>query len=203
MRRDRGDKSFLRGWRPTQYLLACPHLIAKDGVVAEHPNDHRTFRQCIYLVGGQGLIGGAVLHRWRACRLRLRTVHRAGAEPEHRDQRADDWQSPKSVPHLVPPQPPPQRLIVKATGPGRETGAEGVLALSLLAAAESRGRPDIAIKWRSSRARPRTPRAKWLTGCRGLECNRRSGIVYPQRGSCRSGSISPHHRRDPTRPRSQ
>jgi len=63
-------------------------LIAQHSVVAEHPDDHRSLRQHIYLGGSTGLIGGRVFHHGRTDMPRaIRIVHRATGQPEHRDQR--------------------------------------------------------------------------------------------------------------------
>ncbi|WP_156965376.1 hypothetical protein [Paracoccus sphaerophysae] len=48
----------LPAWHfPARLSLAGPRLVAQDGKIAEHPNDHRAFRQGIHLICGARLFG--------------------------------------------------------------------------------------------------------------------------------------------------
>ena len=77
--------------------LARPRLITQDSVVAQHPDDDGTFRQCLDLVSSAYLVGRAVFHHRRADLPKsIRTAHRACAEPKHRDQRGGGWRRPAS-----------------------------------------------------------------------------------------------------------
>ena len=75
---------------------AHSRLIPQDSGIAQHPDDHRTLRKRIHLVGGERSIGCSVFHdRW-ASSLSVRTAHRAVGQKEHHYQQGGGAQRPAS-----------------------------------------------------------------------------------------------------------
>ena len=93
---DRSDGLDLQQCMARGASPARPRLVAQDGIIAEHPDHDRTFWQYFDLSCSNVLIRQAVFHHGRASWPWVKTARRAGAEPEHRDQRDGGWRIPAS-----------------------------------------------------------------------------------------------------------